>query len=91
MQQQQKTCVLLGFAPLLFKALKKSNCIFFHKTEVALSLIDSILDPQASYPPHPQSIQFYDDGRTRCLHKQLILNEGLSTHGHVIHKYIYLT
>lgn len=52
MQQQQKTCVLLGFAPLLFKALKKSNCIFFHKTEVALSLIDSILDPQASYP-HP--------------------------------------
>lgn len=51
MQQQQKTCVLLGFAPLLFKALKKSNCIFFHKTEVALSLIDSILDPQASYPP----------------------------------------
>lgn len=60
--------------------------IFFTKKESAPSLIDSILEPQASYTPLP--IPYITNtsymGRTRCLHKQLISNEGLSTYKHVI-------
>lgn len=88
MQQQQKTCVLQGFAPLSFMARKSPLFIlFFTKKESAPSLIDSIPEPQASYTPLP--IPYITNtsymGRTRCLHKQLISNEGLSTYKHVIH------
>lgn len=87
MQQQQKTYVLQGFVPLSFMARKSPLFIFFFtKKESALSLIDSILEPQASYTPLP--IPYITNtsymGRTRCLHKQLISNEGLSTYKHVI-------
>lgn len=73
-------------ASFIYGAKKSTFYFFFTKKESALSLIDSILEPQASYTPLP--IPYITNtsymGRTRCLHKQLISNEGLSTYKHVI-------
>lgn len=81
MQQQQKTGVLHGFAPLSFMARKSPLFIylFFTKKESAPSLNDSIPEPQESYTslPMPYITNTSYMGRTRCLHKQLISKRTL--------------